>query len=668
VAVLCATAFALLASWLTASPAQAAADCHATKLIVIRGTDDEPADFGKIGRSINRYLGRLAEASGVDYGAHAIHYPADLLTYPYSKRQGRIALVQFIKNQVKACAHASTREKFLLLGYSQGAHVVGDALSKGLKSGLTKFELSQIKAVALVADPRFNSREPFDKGSYVRGKNGRLGKRRAGDLDAVSGRIRSWCRKGDWICQGGLRFWNHHASKYLADYREDIIRFFVSKLKWPFGIMTSASPYTKHTVISADASTVAWVNGTNLIMYKTNTGDEVTTSMASADFATVREMYLAPNGKHVAVFAQYIGTQFNGCRIMVEKIGGGRLHTIFPSTEELDCGEGLQIASADRKWLTICNRAAPTPTYYAVNMLTGSPRAVLAADPSCHTSFSFPSRGTTAVALTRDAAGTGLADHADVVHTDGSAATPLAPPAGYQFLNQAPLFPSPWSRTGNHVALDVRPPGINSGGGIVIIDASTGKLQALAERAHDVSFTSDGKGFAYWACDPCDGGHEAVWLADTDGGATARVSPKGRTFRPASPIVRTGHTFATETDPGHPTIFSFKDNGEKFGRAVASSESRTLAADLVAKAGKLFFSGVWHGPNSSAATVSVWRSRPDGSEQTRLVPANPSYTAVFNPLWWGGISADGSRVTGVLQLHGGHDLDSDYEVFTAYRR
>ncbi|MGO4341527.1 hypothetical protein [Pedococcus sp. 2YAF34] len=50
---------------------------------------------------------------------------------------------------------------------------------------------------ALLADPRFNSREPFDAGTFQVGRNGLLGARSPGNLSAVSDRLKSWCDAKD---------------------------------------------------------------------------------------------------------------------------------------------------------------------------------------------------------------------------------------------------------------------------------------------------------------------------------------------------------------------------------------------------------------------------------------------------------------------------------------
>lgn len=225
---------------------RAAEDCHAVKFVAVRGSGDTLSDFGVLGGKISGALARRAKSSNVDYGAYGLSYPAvgidwwsftgtgaaiKLVSYNLSKNKGRDNLRAFIKKELSPSA--CPNEQLVLEGYSQGAHVVGDVLSKKV-GGLTARELSHIKTVALIADPRFNSQEPFVRGysSFRPGRNGILGARSPGDLASVAGRIRGWCRKDDLVCQGPGTTGNHAQAKYMSDYGDAIINYIVSKLGW----------------------------------------------------------------------------------------------------------------------------------------------------------------------------------------------------------------------------------------------------------------------------------------------------------------------------------------------------------------------------------------------------------------------------------------------------
>ena len=70
------------------------------------------------------------------------NYPATLTNYNNSSLQGINAAKTLLTNEVSACPN----EKIVLLGYSQGAHVVTDVIAGGHRSADSP--LSAIRAVA----------------------------------------------------------------------------------------------------------------------------------------------------------------------------------------------------------------------------------------------------------------------------------------------------------------------------------------------------------------------------------------------------------------------------------------------------------------------------------------------------------------------------------------
>jgi hypothetical protein len=212
------------------------ANCHAVKFVGVRGSGDGSSTLGVIASAINAALAKRAKEAGVDYAGYGVPYAAvgidwwkltnvELPQYRLSEREGRNNLRTLIRKQVRDCP----REQLVVEGYSQGAQAVGDVFSEGV-GGLTTEELAHVKAVALIADPGFNSREPFDKGSYRMGRNGVLGARTPGELSSVANRIRAWCRKDDIVCQGPGATANHGQDRYLADFKEAIVSFLANKM------------------------------------------------------------------------------------------------------------------------------------------------------------------------------------------------------------------------------------------------------------------------------------------------------------------------------------------------------------------------------------------------------------------------------------------------------
>jgi acetylxylan esterase len=57
---------------------------------------------------------------------NSVNYPATLTNYPASSASGVAALKTMLTNQANACP----QQKIVLMGYSQGAQVVGDVIGK----------------------------------------------------------------------------------------------------------------------------------------------------------------------------------------------------------------------------------------------------------------------------------------------------------------------------------------------------------------------------------------------------------------------------------------------------------------------------------------------------------------------------------------------------------
>jgi cutinase len=103
-----------------ASPAANAAACSDVEVVVARGTS-EPGELGIIvGDPVFSAIQR--RASGATLTSHAVDYPASLS--PTSPTDGNRALVEHVSSQAEECPD----QRFVLVGYSQGANVVGNSL------------------------------------------------------------------------------------------------------------------------------------------------------------------------------------------------------------------------------------------------------------------------------------------------------------------------------------------------------------------------------------------------------------------------------------------------------------------------------------------------------------------------------------------------------------
>ncbi|TDC42444.1 cutinase family protein [Micromonospora sp. KC213] len=102
-----------------AGPA-ASAQCADVDVVVARGTG-EPGRLGVIvGDPVFAALQR--RLTGVTLTSHAVDYPAN--TSRTSPTEGNRALVDHVTSQAQSCPE----QRFILVGYSQGANVVGNSL------------------------------------------------------------------------------------------------------------------------------------------------------------------------------------------------------------------------------------------------------------------------------------------------------------------------------------------------------------------------------------------------------------------------------------------------------------------------------------------------------------------------------------------------------------
>lgn len=108
--------------------AQRTPSCSAVDVVVARGTD-EPGTLGaEVGDPLFAALQRLAP---ITLSAYRVNYPATL-DEPASVEQGSTDLVRHVTRQAARCP----QERFVLVGYSQGAYVVDSVLGAALPLGL----------------------------------------------------------------------------------------------------------------------------------------------------------------------------------------------------------------------------------------------------------------------------------------------------------------------------------------------------------------------------------------------------------------------------------------------------------------------------------------------------------------------------------------------------
>lgn len=210
-----------------AQPAGAQATCTPVEVVIARESGSSQGSswvLTGLARSISTRLGGRTST-------YHVNYPASY-NFLSSVPQGVTDMVRHLNEQATRCPD----QKFVLLGYSQGAMVGGDALAAprdrtfGPAEALSGEAASSVAAVVWFGDPRFRSGEPFNAGSPASGTNG-VYPRRPGSLSAYADRIRNYCAAGDPICQAGSVNYIAHAG-YVWDFRAqtDAVNFVAGKV------------------------------------------------------------------------------------------------------------------------------------------------------------------------------------------------------------------------------------------------------------------------------------------------------------------------------------------------------------------------------------------------------------------------------------------------------
>ncbi|HEX3759571.1 MAG TPA: cutinase family protein [Kofleriaceae bacterium] len=214
-----------------ADPATEAADQSATTCadvaIITARASTEAAGEGITGALVTQII----NSSNQNISRASVNYPATLNNYNSSSLQGINALKSQLTTEVQNCPN----QKIVLLGYSQGAHVVLDVLGGGQGGSLGTATppiasniSSHVTVVATFGDPRHVTNQAFDLGTSTR--NG-LFPRSATQLNALSGfasRIDAFCDANDEFCSSGNSL-NVHLT-YLNRYQNQAASFVLGKI------------------------------------------------------------------------------------------------------------------------------------------------------------------------------------------------------------------------------------------------------------------------------------------------------------------------------------------------------------------------------------------------------------------------------------------------------
>lgn len=166
------------------APAATAATCSDIDVVAARGTF-EPGTLGAIvGDPV--YSALQQKLTGRSLSGYKVNYPADLsLT---SAAQGNADLVNHVNGQAAACPN----QRFILVGYSQGANVVDNSI--GISSDGAVVGSPIVATLPAAVAPRVAAVLLF--GNPIRA----LGKSVTGPYQS---RTVDFCAKGDPICENG---------------------------------------------------------------------------------------------------------------------------------------------------------------------------------------------------------------------------------------------------------------------------------------------------------------------------------------------------------------------------------------------------------------------------------------------------------------------------------
>ncbi|MDC2954914.1 cutinase family protein [Streptomyces sp. NPDC085900] len=166
------------------APTATAATCSDIDVVAARGTF-EPGTLGAIvGDPV--YSALQQKLTGRNLSSYKVNYPADLsLT---SAAQGNADLVNHVSGQAAACPN----QRFILVGYSQGANVVDNSI--GISSDGAVVGSPIVATLPAAVAPRVAAVLLF--GNPIRA----LGKSVTGPYQS---RTIDFCAKGDPICENG---------------------------------------------------------------------------------------------------------------------------------------------------------------------------------------------------------------------------------------------------------------------------------------------------------------------------------------------------------------------------------------------------------------------------------------------------------------------------------
>ncbi|SDI85539.1 Cutinase [Frankineae bacterium MT45] len=200
--------------------------CAAVHVLAARASTESPGPG-----VITSLVSKIQSGVSASVSTSSVDYPALLYPYDTSSTAGDTAIKSELTAQVQKCPS----QKIVLVGYSQGAQLVGDVLAGGggalglgaASAPVSSSIASHVVAVIQYGDPRHMPNTSFDKGT-ANGSTGLFPRTANQSLVPFASKIQSYCDSGDPFCAGGLNVFAH--LDYTIKYDSSATPFVVGKL------------------------------------------------------------------------------------------------------------------------------------------------------------------------------------------------------------------------------------------------------------------------------------------------------------------------------------------------------------------------------------------------------------------------------------------------------
>ncbi|KUJ06810.1 cutinase-domain-containing protein [Mollisia scopiformis] len=207
----------------SSSNANTTACATGVHMIVARASTEQPGQgiIGAVATQVQQQL------PGSD--SEAVDYPATLTDYLNSEASGVAAMTKLVENYAVRCPNS----KMALLGYSQGAQVVGDMMcgtseanfntTKPISAAASK----NIVAIIQMGDPAHMINQPQDVGNST--QNGIFPRNNTATACAsMEPLTQSYCNSDDRFCDSGTSIAVHLA--YVQQFGTTATKFIIQKV------------------------------------------------------------------------------------------------------------------------------------------------------------------------------------------------------------------------------------------------------------------------------------------------------------------------------------------------------------------------------------------------------------------------------------------------------